>query len=413
MQKGWTILFFICEEDTETKEYAENLINDLLKTNDDKDLCLLCFESIRTAGPDGPLNGLLSILDYNPETKSREKKQLRDFGVVDPGNESVLKNALTYIKEKGLLREKFLLFTWDHGAGFGIFAGDPRDRNETGRKILRIHPGPRLHMLTSIQINHALGSLGRKTDLVIMMNCWTKMLETGYELAENVDISVAPETVDYFAGYDYIKIINQLAANPNSIAEEIAVVAVDSIPAKFDQSVEFKTHLKDVVIRATRLSQSADTARALDTVAVELTNALSNQFSAIRHIREHCIDFSYGYFLNAKGKPDDSIADHYIDLVHYVAMLAKKGLVRRESLDRLKISLDHSLLRLYRGEKYDAPDPNAFGIKQANGLSIFHPDKTEDFESVYYQYFYQSKKLRLANTAWGEFLDKYKLKGNR
>jgi hypothetical protein len=416
MQKGWTILFFICEEDAETKSYAEALLGDLMNTENSILVTLLCYESVRKEGVDGPLYGSLSLLAYDQNTKSRQKVEVRDFGVVDPGNESVLGNALNCLKEKDFLREKFLLFTWDHGAGFGIFAGDPRDRNETSHKEFKIHPGPRLHMLTSIEINAALATLGRKADLVIMMNCWTQMLETGFELSKSAGILVAPQTVDYFAGYDYIKIINQLVNFPNSTADEIADLAVNSVPVKFRQSPQFKDHLKDVVITASALNKSASLVEALDPILDGLIKVLPTAFGSVAKVRGQCLDFTQGYFLNAKGKPDDSITDHYIDLVHYLSLLARQKLIESASLEPLKIAVNAYLLKMYRGEKYDATGLDQGNTRPANGFSIYHPSRPEDFQSVYYQYFYESKKISLAQTKWGAFLAAYKSlvsKGNR
>jgi Clostripain family len=410
MAKGWTILFFICEEDQETKSYAQSLLDDLLGCKTNPDLNLVCYESIRKQGLNGPLTGTLSLLEFNVAVKSREKKILKDFGVVDPGNASVLGNALEFLSANRLLLDRLLLFTWDHGAGFGIFSGDPRDRNESGHHRLHLHPGPRLHMLTSAEIGIALGRLGRKTDLVIMMNCWTQMLETGYEIADRVKLLVAPETADYFAGYDYRKIIDKVADSPDVDNKELAQLAVDSVATKFKESPAFKDDIQNVVITAAKLDHANELVDALDGIAGALISKIKTQFKAMSQLRAQCLDFTKGDFVNAQGRPDNALDDHYIDLLHFVRLLTRAELISKASADRFAQTHQKYVLGLFRGKKYDENESGSFGEKTANGVSIYHPDEEVDFQSIYYQYFYLSKKIKLASSQWANYLEAYKRK---
>jgi hypothetical protein len=416
MQGGWTILVFICEEDPETKYYADALLQDLLKTTGHPGPPLFFFESVREKGSQGPLKGSLSQLLAPEGLKIREKKLLKDFGVVDPGNESVLKGALEYLHSHKLIAEHLLLITWDHGAGFGLFSGDPRTHpgeagTVSGKKIMVRSP-TRINMLTCIEINRALGSLGRRTDLVIMMNCWTQMLEMGYQLAENVDFLVAPETADYFAGYDYDKIIDAMGRDPGIAAGKIAILAVDSIAEKFRESPTFKNDLKEIVVAAVCLAKSTGLVAALDKSAAEILQKLPGQAALIRSVREDCHDLTKGYFLGADGKPDDSIEDHYIDLLYFLSALHKRGIISGPTLGQFKEAADAYLVRLFRGEKFDQEEPYMH-TKPANGFSIYHPDQKADFQSVYYEYFYRSGRIRMASTAWGAYLEAYQKNASR
>lgn len=442
MQPGWTVLFYIYEEDRSTKIHADRLLKDLLAAKDDESLILLVFESIHEDKGGGEITGRLYTMEYNDRTGTREKALKKDFGLIDPGDAGVLENVLQFIKKNKLLREKFLLFTWDHGAGFGIFDGDPRVHQVAGgpppkkaiggkgngKENLRVarngrahdlskkvpagmHPG-KIKMLTVADINQALRSLKRRTDLVIMLNCWMQMLEAGYELSGTVDILVASETVNFFAGYDYTRIINRMANHPASTGEDIARLAIQTIPANYKKKKAWEKDLKELVISATRPAISQRIVDALDKAADDLLSNMPAHFRKIKQGRKSCEDLSCGYFMNKSGKPDRSIRDFFIDPLHYISVAAEKGLVSPARLQALQQATKEYILLEYCGQHYRMKDPSS-GIRLCNGYSIFHPADEKDFDCVYYHYFYKTHKIKLSETRWAAYLDHYKAKKNR
>jgi hypothetical protein len=250
--------------------------------------------------------------------------------------------------------------------------------------------------------------LPRKADLVIMMNCWMQMLETGYELAETVNILVAAETVHFFAGYDYTNIINQMARNPRSSANTVAKVAVNTIESNFMEERSWRKHLKEVIISATALSRIKNIKHALDAVCKELNHTLDKKFETVRRVRQGCLDLSSGYFTNTQSRIDKKIVIFFIDFYNYIAELANEGLISSQSLVKLDKAFKKYILYIYIGNKYTEPSRN--GIQLGHGVSIFHPFRYNDFDDLYYEYFYLRKRIKMATTSWNTFLDEFKIR---
>ncbi|WP_315824148.1 clostripain-related cysteine peptidase [Paraflavitalea speifideaquila] len=406
MQQGWTVLFFIYAEDDETKSYADALLTTLKQSKHNEQLTLLVFESQFEQLSGGRITGKLNLFEHNTATGRRREKLLHDFGEVNPGERSVLAAVLRHIKDNDLLREKFLLFTWDHGTGFGIFDGDPTKHTEEFKAMPPDHLLPnifaeevwadrdelqdargsdikvianrrtrflvqnqpafesfefnelldikfkntltdkveddevQINMLTLTEINSALKVLNMKTELVIMVNCWMQMLENGVELEETTKWFVAAETVNFFAGFDYLKILGRIAQNPAVDGKELATVTVQTLPNVFNNPTWEKS-IKELVVSAVQPVVAGKVIKALDVVCESLAQALDNHlFNQIAAERLGCLDLSKGYFLNEDGSIDLTALIFCIDLLDYVARLAEKGLVTQESFRDLKAAIE-------------------------------------------------------------------------
>jgi hypothetical protein len=458
---GWTVLFFIYQEDDETIEYSTRLVDELRRTKHSGSLNLLIFESTYLNENDGKIIGKLFELKTVSNNQLKRKKLLKNFGEVNPGEKNVLENALLFIKNNNLLLDHFMLFTWDHGSGFGIFDGDPRPKTEKLARVafnnfLNDHEGteesfashgnkselkvirnqqpryqfrenfegknlgfifepitpldnllqfqsPKINMLTATEINAALGILDRKTDLIIMMNCWMQLLETGGELAENAEILVAAETVHFFAGYDYESIINAIVDLPDIDGRKLASIAVRSVVGNFESEKIWKEHLKELIISAVDLRKIHDLLITLDAICKELINTLSNNPQEIKQIRGKCIDFTIGYV---------NVKNDYIDLLSYISNLNHSGLIDKAKFDSFHYNFRQYLIELYCGDNFTANGPLP-GITAGNGCSVFHPDSKESFDDwLYYNYFYVQNRIRIARREWGNYLSNYRKKGN-
>jgi len=459
MKKGWTVLFYICSEDQETRKYSDALIDLLLKTRPAEHLRLLSFVSTFENDSADYLMGKLYKLEYDPDKQTRVLITVKDYQRVDPGNKSVFKKVLQTVVEKDLMMERFLLFPWDHGAGFGIFGGDPRmpgidnlwgmaDSNPdlenidnagavvelkvitnrfsaASRKLfltgfvkdqVDLIAGNQLaaeamqkkievRMLTCIDMNEVLNDLKIKVDLMIMLNCWMQMLENGYEFSKSVRLIVAAETVNFFAGYDYEGILSLIVDDAAAEPERIAAYAVDSLPNLYEKNPVWTERLNELVVSAVRPAAIDDVIAALSNICEDLRESIKQNGTILRDIRTSAVDLTFNYFIDENGNIDNSQLDCYIDLVAYLSMAKEKNLVSNEKLNALIYAN-----RAFIINKCPAgmQDPGKASRDDKYGYSVYHPCTTDDFDSVYCEYFYTSKRSRLSRTPWGSFLSEFK-----
>jgi len=444
MSQGWTVLFFIYEEvDKLTVKYANELIGKLTDTVASDDLTLLVFESIYRDNVVDSVDGKLYELKHKDGSAKREKILEKDFGNINPGDFNTLKRVLEHVKDNDLLREKFLLFTWDHGLGFGIFDGDPvqtavaaadvtnaihgdaataiapssfrivtngrrRQRNHApaaappGAPVADTNGDAQIDMLTNRELSAALATLGRKTNLVIMMNCWMQMLETSYELAENVDYLVAAETVHFFAGYDYKTIIDEMATKPAISAEEVAELTVRTTQNTF-RLPPFATHLDEIIISTASLGKLKYVKAAMEKIWEEMIGHVDKKFININATRKVCRDLSQGYLTNTQEQPD---LMYFIDFKNYILELNKKRIISAEALKQFETAFSEYIIHTYIGDRFVKINPRT-NVAFGHGVSIFHPFSQEHFEDRYFVVFYEKEGTSMAKSPWGNFLKAY------
>ncbi|WP_456462068.1 clostripain-related cysteine peptidase [Reichenbachiella sp.] len=119
-----------------------------------------------------------------------------------------------YLKEivlKVNKSKKHMLFTWDHGNGFGIFKGVGKGGLTDPKKEAK-------RVLSMDELGHALSRTfgNEKVELMVMMNCFMQLFDTSYALKRNVSGLVAPQTDLTFYEYDYKTFFETLVKNPNT-----------------------------------------------------------------------------------------------------------------------------------------------------------------------------------------------------
>lgn len=149
--------------------------------------------------------------------------------------------------------ERYILFTWDHGASYGIYENRFMNFTETNPgsvnipKIeLRGKLGSNDQILTNEELNLAIKGafIKSKIDLLIMMNCSMQFLDTGYALRETVVYLVASELIMDFNGYNYPVIFQRLSIEPGISSKKIAKIAVSSFSTKAFPSVALSIYQK-------------------------------------------------------------------------------------------------------------------------------------------------------------------------
>jgi len=291
MQKEnkWTVFFLVKSVD-ESIDDAIEMINELRREVDLKEdiSIVLCLNIMKKYLP--------SLLDgrVDPFAATEESSETNVFYRLVKGDDLVqgFKNTLFLLGEdaefelsnmdhirgffkKNILQknlaQRYIIFTWDHGNGYGIF----RDEQQTGdnfggqesfngqKFFLPVKhntvPVPEVifpneqpaaeddGILTMNELAAAIREAfdGRKVALLVMMNCYMQFFDTGYALREQVEYLVAPESYIHFEGYNYTFFFRRLAEAPDQCAKELAACLVNSFDIKF-----YKEEGKGIVARA-------------------------------------------------------------------------------------------------------------------------------------------------------------------
>lgn len=92
-------------------------------------------------------------------------------------------------------------------------------------------------LYTAVQLNRIFkASFSTRIDIYFALNCYTQMIETGYELAESVDMMIASQTAMPFTGINYYSLFNKLEENPGL---DTRVVATE-VPEDFNLKYTYK-----------------------------------------------------------------------------------------------------------------------------------------------------------------------------
>ena len=106
--------------------------------------------------------------------------------------------------------------------------------------------------LTNAELNIAIQNAfpdksngSKRLDLLVMFNCLMQNLYTQYEMRENVDILVAPQTGICYPGYDWRSVFEALTKQPNMTNEELAASFTIPFNTRNGFSTYYQTFLPD------------------------------------------------------------------------------------------------------------------------------------------------------------------------
>lgn len=146
---------------------------------------------------------------YDPSTFTHFFKQY-----IDPGMHKIP-------------NRRHLLILNGHGAGLGFFAEKHLDGS--------------IRMFTAEQLAATIsGSLG-KVDVLIVVSCYTQLLETGYTLKEVADLFIAPQTTMTYYGIHYAKLFSLLEQYPGLTLQQVAENVTSNFLLKYEEE-PFKSH---------------------------------------------------------------------------------------------------------------------------------------------------------------------------
>jgi hypothetical protein len=195
------------------------------------------------------------------------------FDITDPVH------VKQYFRDAVLRKHKakhYLLFSWDHGSGYGIF------HESTGSKksrFLDVTSDKQARILTMEELNSAIRwAFGKKkVNVMIMMNCFMQFIGAGYALRKTVDYMVAPESIMEFSGYNYTYIFQALINEPDLSPRELAKLSVKSFPYKAYSHSQSMSSIEKTSIFANNLQHYSTLARQIDKLVDSLLTLLGTK----------------------------------------------------------------------------------------------------------------------------------------
>lgn len=246
-KRKWTVFFLIKAVDKTTVEYAILMLEQLMRVRFPDEVAVLLCVNLRKADIQAFLNRNLSDVNTDDQEKGFTTLFLK-VTTVDGG----FRNDITVLSEKvdfditreedikTVLKERilqffeakrYLMFTWDHGNGFGIFKGEGKGHKANMKFLItKSENPPEIPILNMRELNNAIAlSLGKKKiDLMIMMNCNMQLFDTGYDLYKTTKFVIAPQTQMDFLEYDYEAIFTRLVKDPAISARKLKSSVIKS-----------------------------------------------------------------------------------------------------------------------------------------------------------------------------------------
>ncbi|MBT1696685.1 hypothetical protein KK083_07360 [Fulvivirgaceae bacterium PWU4] len=364
MEKEWTVFYLIKAVDTDTMRPLVQMLRKLTTVVlPDNIAIVFCINFFK--------GNLEAILQTNPDLviPDRDMKNFTTyfFELVNIGRTSAIKiieerpgllvtepdDLQNFLVLKTLSKyqaNRYLLFTWDHGNGFGIFSG------ATGPTEI-IKSNVNVPVLTMEELSQALSrTMGeRKIDLMIMMNCLMQVFNTGYTLRHNVEYLIAPQTLLGFEDYDYQKLFQKLVDDPGIPADALALYVIQCFTDNENTRGPFPVRLNMRAVSACNLNHFDKLGVLLAQLTVKLTHRLPTIFCELRR----SFFQSQGVYLKPK----------LVDLFSLLNNLQTTEQDERQWIDEMLALEKQCVPRLFRGKGLPKSAPRL----TYHGISISSP----------------------------------------
>jgi len=313
----WTVFFLLKSVGGSIGE-AINMLNELRKINYGNEINLvLCLHVVKSYIPAiiaGDSNLIKGKTDQEKTTvfyRFRQKDEGEDgfLNDLDSLGDEPKFDITDPVYVQGFFRDKiltqstakrYMLFTWDHGDGFGIFSStDPEEGEPSKSQLVNLQFTKQLPVI-GIKFNNierrsvpdqdkvlTMDELAtaiqrafdtQKIDLVVMLNCYMQFFDAGYALRNNIKYLVAPQSYMFFNGYNYSFIFRKLVQDPQQSSRKLAKCIVQSFETKLytDQAGGFATKAGTALF-AVDVAYYSEMADALDELASALNGELKER----------------------------------------------------------------------------------------------------------------------------------------
>ncbi|HEY0609272.1 MAG TPA: clostripain-related cysteine peptidase [Chitinophaga sp.] len=384
-KKKWTVIYLIRSVERINAHHIKKMFDQILEDEIPDDvsviICLNSFISAITTldiaytppavfGPDDTTTCFYSVVPATAPAENKKSKmkllvEERTFRIKEPADVS------RYFKEKVLAyhaADKYLLFTWDHGAAFGVFVDGPMPRvvnasldndifidHKFRDKIKKDQLGEaaflqsdvktalqeltttEFDMLSMDELRDAIECAfpEKKVDVLIMLNCWMQFFDTGLTLYRHVDYLVAAETTMAFSGYNYRAIFRLLYSRPDISPQSLADFAVTSFKEK--AAADPQTPERDTALFANALAYYPRLAELIDDISLALIPLLKTDFAAFKRIMERCdtvelkynlVDLSY-FLYHVKKELRQRLHPDIIDKINAISRIRPQMIINR------------------------------------------------------------------------------------
>ncbi|MBC7328718.1 hypothetical protein H5T87_11510, partial [bacterium] len=266
---------------------------------------------------------------------------------IDFGDPSTLSNFILS-SIQAFPAKKYLLHLWDHGSGWRKRAKNQGTRdicfdeifNDDGLTI------PELKQALQTVVN----KIGRKIDLLFLNACVMGAIEVDYELKDLVSYCVSSEA-NFLDAPLWGEAYSKLVSNPAMSPADLGITIADTY-YKQAQGQSFAT------IAVKDYSRIDNIANDIYYFAHYLRDCLPTYANRIMDLRDQTTRF----------QPFENVAPYYIDLYEFAYLVANNT-----SYDKLKTSAQN----LMNDIKVSTLLCKFFGVKSAQGYSIFFPSPTD------------------------------------
>jgi hypothetical protein len=442
--KEWTLFFLIYIKPNEE-------LNDVISIKFEADESARLINDILLINPHKNVNTLICIIassDYFKKNKlpfdtsvNQDKSVAVFYSVSHNTSKNINELQLHYcfqdfdirkpedvkkVLEKQILQrfrsKKNILFTWDHGSVYGIFKkGIVEDGplkikefendfslvNVIKENIIKdnevdIQPRAGMEkkdMLTIHELKETIKEVFKSTklDILVMMNCYMQVFDTGFELRNQVRYLIAPETYIYMNGYNYQAFLKKLNYDPKISSKKIAKLIVSSFKTKYIDNIRLKDEiLNSVTISLFDLAYFERIAHLLNSIAIILYDFLEDEdkFDIIKESRNKCgyIPYTLRFFIT--------------DMKFFFQNLSTRLNDKRtnKKIDSIQRLFNLSLKKIHVGRKIS----NISNPIETKGISIFFPEYSNQIKSMLYDEFVNENKPEatefVKSNKWDQFV---------
>ncbi len=365
----WTVMVYM-DGDNNLEQYAVDDLNEMEAVGSTEKVNIV-VQFDRHAGYDNT-NGdwtntkrYYVTKDINGYDSVITSSEITNMGEVNMGDPNELTSFVNWAKTN-YPADHYLLVLWDHGSGWkGIpqplrgVCTDETDSDELSIKEV------------AAALKSVTCSGDCPLDIVGFDACFMGMVEVDYEILPFAHYRVGSEEYEPGDGWDYVKFLAFLVANPSALPGVVSAKIVETY-MNFYGSTGFETQ------SAVHLNPTSTVVDALDVFALHLAGAFQYQ-TEIQQARSLVESFS---------DPD------YIDLYHFAQLI--RSLVPHRGIQKDALILMGAINQAVIKEGHGGMNSNAHGI------SIYFPAQSANYMSNY-----ENDAELSEDTFWDEFLNQY------
>lgn len=369
-----------------------------------------------------------SGLGFFSKLEKRTSDIMERSGVENVMTRSASKNMDEYFDFYAFLKTNLSLQEPVQERSMGIISKNLDSHSETRhmKMFLDDMSAPRqvnedLRLITAHQLGEIFeGGFGHKAiDVLLTINCYGQLFETGFELMDKVTLMVSPQTTIPFAGVNYLRLFSELERNPHADLKLISEIITGSFDEKYSSQPlagqfkrrypdEFRKDIKVVSFSGNFLSAYKDLLEVIDEISGKLLPFCSGQ------VRDKTITHGVSFARSRCIELATTRSHGVIDLENFLTNLVKQpklggagGLVTEDVNRFMEIKLAcNASIKKAAPEFYKA-DANGDSMSPSFISAFFPFGKKGNFLDELIELYFENKRLFMSSqiTRWDEFVE--------